>query len=473
MVVQTDVGAGGPLRWTLLNRDDLIRWREAQGYTHRDVALLLGVSRRTCGHYESGHRVPSRELQARMVELIRGAEVAPRAHRHRPKRRHRWRHVKPAELREWRERADLTRDQVAEILQVHPSTISGWERDEWAPPPDTQRRLKSLVGSRPLNAVPQPTPRVEGPVAEPTRPPSLRAHLGYHNVGAEGVGTVTVAIEPRAETPPESVAATTELGIRRRVEAVMVQLNANELRLPNVYAECRWGEKDGIAIIKSKELGAVYLFDQSTGSFYRTVSPQSNRLCASSPREVLSEDRSWLYRLFDKIPGGKFVVHRYHHNTASMSPTREEKSVTTPAAAAPAPPTPAQAATQAASDRLLDFQEVEAKRVVLVATTKLVELGPHQIHALMRKTGATFPDAAEVRPLAPSGFMVEWSLTKDTKVGRYYDTEASGVERLKVTPEQLVGLFALLGKKIEKPVVTFTPQNYVKIEWTENRYEEA
>ncbi len=40
------------------------------------------------------------------------------------------RRLAPEELREWRLRYDLTQDELAGLLGVHPKTISFWERGE-------------------------------------------------------------------------------------------------------------------------------------------------------------------------------------------------------------------------------------------------------------------------------------------------------------------------------------------------------
>lgn len=259
-----------------------------------------------------------------------------------------------------------------------------------------------------------------------------------------------------------------ELGIRRRVQSVVAQVQAGEVKLPEVWRECRWGVHDGIAVIQSKRVGGMlYFFDVATGTFYRTHAPDSNRIQADSPRQVIAQDRDWLYPLLDKIPGGKLVIRRYHQQPQTPAPTREERPVTTTPAPAPAPPT--------ATDRMLDLQVVETKRLVMVQSTKTVELGPHQIHALIRKTGREIPDAAEVKPLVDApGFLVEWRTNVAKKEGRFFDEEKSGAERLAVRPPQLAALMLLVNVNVtDKPEVAVTPQGYVKVQWNENRTEES
>lgn len=393
-------------------------------------------------------------------------ELEPERRHHRPHRRYRWRHVNPDELRRWREAAGVSRERVGEILQVHPSTVSGWERNEWAPPLHTQRRLRALVGSLPVHAQ-APPPRAQAP-AQPTQardegaaPRGNQPGPGYDEVrGREEAETVTVT------TAPTEITGDEELGIKRRVTTLMAQVAAGELRLPTVERDCRWGIHDGIAVVKSKRTdGMVYFFEQVTGAFYRTHAPDSTRLQGDTPRSVIEQDRAWLYPLFSSIPGGNNVIRRYHRQNvqapaqAAPTPAREEKPMNNVATPLPA------------EDRLLDLNIVERRKVVMVMSTKALELGPHQVHALLRKAGAKLPDTAEIRG-GPAGFSVEWSLAKDRVSGRYFDAESVGKESLSVSVPQLVGMFSLLGHNLgEKPAVTFTPQGYVRIEWTESREE--
>ena len=386
--------------------------------------------------------------------------------RHRPHRRHRWRHVQPADLKRWREVAQMTREQVAEILQVHPSTISGWERNEWAPPPRTQRRLRSLVGSRQLHA---PAPRVAPPVQPPRIPDEGAAPRGDQPRPGYDESRGREEAEDVVMSAPTVVTGEEELGIKRRVTTLMTQVSAGELRLPTVERDCRWGIHDGIAVIKSKRTdGMVYFFEQVTGAFYRTHAPDSTRLQGDTPRSVIEQDRAWLYPLFNSIPGGNNVIRRYHRQNVQApaqagpnpAPAREENPVTVA--------TPQLRNDQ---DRLLDLNVVERKKVTMVLSTKSIELGPHQIHALLRRAGAKLPDAAEIRG-GPAGFSVEWSLAKDRVAGRYFDSESVGKESISVSVPQLAGMFTLLGYNLgEKPSVAFTPQGYVRIEWTESKEE--
>lgn len=383
--------------------------------------------------------------------------------RHHPRRRHRWRHLRPDDLRVWREKSTLTREQVGEILKVHASTVSAWERNEWAPPPSTQRRLRSLIGSRPLLA---PQARTQPPRQAEERAAlrSLLATPGYDELrGSEGAD-MAVAIE----TTRPSETGDDELGIRRRVQSVVAQVQAREVRLPEVWKECRWGVHDGIAVIQSKRVGGMmYFFDVATGTFYRTHAPDSNRIQADSPRQVIAQDRDWLYPLLDKIPGGKLVIRRYHQQPQTPAPAREEKPVTVPVTTPPPPPT-------AADRALLDIRPVETKRVVMIEATKHVELAPHQIHALIRKAGREVPDAAEVKAFAPAGFLVEWRTNVAKKETRYFDEERSGAERLTVSPPQLAAMLLLANMNVtEKPEVSLTPHGYVRVQWKENKTEES
>ncbi len=166
-------------------------------------------------------------------------------------------------------------------------------------------------------------------------------------------------------------------------------------------------------MVQSIATGAVYIVDQATSAFYRTIHPASRRLTRSSPREVIKEDRRWLFPLLaGEIPGGRTVLELYR--------MRERE--------------PAHAETRRRQARELEEDvdhegppskngttlgiSVREQRTVIVETTRTIDLAPHQIHALLRLAGQVVPNDARIEQTTEGYVRVAWTETTEEQESR-------------------------------------------------------
>ncbi len=192
---------------------------------------------------------------------------------------------------------------------------------------------------------------------------------------------------------------TQEIGNRARAERAFSNIDAPGQRMPNKHPSYRWGEIDGFAVIRSIVTGAVYMIDVASGSFYRTVSPGINRIMASTPVEVIVQDRGWLLPLLDTLPGGKACVQKYlpvsraQAETIKMEVPHREAATRDPA--------------------LASIKKVKTeKRITVTESFETIDLGAHQIVALLRLSGEVVPDAVDLS--LENGYVrISWS--KGTK----------------------------------------------------------
>jgi len=200
-------------------------------------------------------------------------------------------------------------------------------------------------------------------------------------------------------TPVQETAA--EDSVRKRVQLAYDKFLAGSVKLDQQpFEEFKYGVVDNVVIvILSSITGAVYAIDRQTGTFYRTISPTSTKLVASAPREVIREDREWLYGALSKtIPGGALVLERYR---PGGEPPKPQAAAPTSTAKAPLDP---------ALLGLFSGMKVktEEERVTLVTEKHFYEFGVHQLQGLLKIVGVEIPEEADLSVNEHGYLRVEW-----------------------------------------------------------------
>lgn len=185
-----------------------------------------------------------------------------------------------------------------------------------------------------------------------------------------------------------------------RVRAVHERVLEGKAKLPETFSECRWGVVDNVVVaILSKVTDARYLIDRQTGTFWRTLSPDTPaKIMSCNPKQVVDEDREWLFPMFKSIPGGDEVLRRYSQN---------------PGAAPAAPPSPLPDPSRALEGGPLASLGLRAlrpesseKRTVLIERTKRLPVAGYQVTGLLRLAGVDLPETAKLEAVDERGYLV-------------------------------------------------------------------
>ena len=117
--------------------DELQQLRIRAGLSQKTLAELLGVNVASISRWENGSRIPKRDKLEKLATLFHcsiagvSAPFAPS-------------NTLGNQLRELRTKAEVTLEQVAELLEISVGTIFHWENDDYAPKPDNLKKLADL-----------------------------------------------------------------------------------------------------------------------------------------------------------------------------------------------------------------------------------------------------------------------------------------------------------------------------------------
>lgn len=215
-------------------------------------------------------------------------------------------------------------------------------------------------------------------------------------------------------TTEQQTLGATDLRARERVEAAYRRLADGTAKLEEKFKECRLGpvSVEGQELMAFKSLlvpDMHYFVDRATASFWRSYSPDTPaRFTACSPREVIREDREWLFPMLQRIPAGQECLRRY-----ATGEGRGRDGAAAPAAT----PEPSRALLGALAGV---EPRTERKRTVIVEESSTILLQPVHVAALLRASGIAglvVPEDAEVRlSVGEDGFLsVSWKTEQWTE----------------------------------------------------------
>lgn len=207
--------------------------------------------------------------------------------------------------------------------------------------------------------------------------------------------------QTKAEASPPLGAP--ELRARERVELAYGQVVDGTSKLPEKSKECRFGNVDGVIVIRSLVTPDMhYAVDIATSAFFRSHSPDSpGKFTSCAPREVIQQERAWLIPLLQQTTWGGQCLHRYAPGARPVTPA----SGPTPTVQAPTGPAPELLGALAGVKPVS-----KEKRTVIVQKEASVVLQPTHLSALLNASkipALSVPASAEVQlTVNDQGFLV-------------------------------------------------------------------